>query len=82
MNNLRHPENAWLDFQRHTGPAVYLAQSILDGEDIPEQVRALCLAVHLVYEQAGVALEESVWWAGRYSGGLVALAVRLPSANT
>ena len=66
MTKPTHPEDAWLDFQRFTAPAVYLAQYIEEGGDVPEQVRVLCQAVHQVYEQAEKALEEAVRWSDVY----------------
>ncbi len=57
-----HLESALLDFQRHTAPAVYLAQSIQEESAVPEQVPVLCQAVHQVHEKAEEALEEAVRW--------------------
>ena len=61
-NHPTHPENALLDFQRHTAPALYLSQIIQENGNAPERVHVLCQAVQLVHERAEEALEEVVRW--------------------
>jgi hypothetical protein len=58
MRRLTDPESALLDFQYETAPLVYLAQSIEEGGDVPEQGRVLCQAVQVVHERAERALGE------------------------
>ncbi len=76
MRGPKHPEAALLDFQWETAPLVFLAEHLEEASEIPDEVRALCLAVQKVHRKAEEALEHSVGWA---SGPPYRMRNRVPS---